>query len=160
MADATPQLEPVIIAVNRVSRPRYPDWMGKGGLLYPELEGTGPARYDLAAIELWQYETPEPVKIVRIVRDLESGLDLANHIELLDLEAIRSKGLPVYRRFYEGLGLFALKSAIRSERGSLNVPFLAERDDELVIEWLRFREDWDLDFRALRFSDALRVPMK
>ncbi len=44
-----------VVRVNRSVRPAYPDWVGK--VMNPELEGTGPAEYDLAmSIMLWLHE--------------------------------------------------------------------------------------------------------
>src|SRR3989338_1602851 len=52
-----PLPEPVldfIIRVDRSVKPSYPDWMKK--LMYPDLELTGPAEYDIQKLGLWLHD--------------------------------------------------------------------------------------------------------
>jgi hypothetical protein len=43
-----------IIRVDRSVRPVYPEWAEKA--MHPELEGTGPAEYDLVKVEQWFHD--------------------------------------------------------------------------------------------------------
>ena len=74
----------------------------------------------------------------------ETGL-LAGCADLAELEAVRAKGLPFFRKYFAGKMVFGW----RGVRGDY-VPCLFEDGDEVVLSWGWLGDGWSADHPALR----------
>lgn len=110
-------------------------------------------KIDLSTIEQWYHPKQKDSYI--------SGHDLYAHLKennLLEdcltsenLEEIRKLGLEEFNKYFKGKYVYGWKS-VQLRSGRLNVPYLCEGGDEVVVSW-----DWlGYDFRssnpALRFG--------
>src|ERR1700688_2132013 len=102
---AKPPLD-TIIRVDRSVRPVYPEWVKK--VMHPELEGTGPAEYDLAKVEQWFHDEQTKDGMVgnRIYEHLKSNNMLDSCLGLRDLEEIQKKGVTFFREPFKGKVVF------------------------------------------------------
>jgi len=140
------------VQVNRAVMPEYPDWVKE--LLYPELENTGPAKFDISTLERWLH--PKQVKGVAEGNEIHDCLKnknlLADCLGYADLLAIRSRGVVFYRKHFSGKAVFGWKSAVRDHAGGLSVPCLIESDVRVGVDWGWLGSGWDSRSPALRFA--------
>jgi len=134
------------------SRPTYPNWVKR--VLHPELEGTGPAWYNLRfGVEQWLH-TGQKSGVVRgqvIYDHLSSTNELAIHLGLVDLLAIQAKGITTFRALFRGKAVFAWKSVVGHRDGGLAVPYLCCDDGDEMLHWLWLDGYWGCWSPALRF---------
>jgi hypothetical protein len=64
---------------------------------------------------------------------------------------IQKKGILVFRKFFNGKGLYLWNSVAEDMRDGLQVSFLAELGDEVVMGWRWLGHIWDYDDPAARF---------
>ena len=64
---------------------------------------------------------------------------------------IQKKGILVFRKFFNGNGLYLWNSVAEDLRDGLQVSFLAELGDEVVMGWRWLGHIWDRDDPAARF---------
>jgi hypothetical protein len=128
-----------IVRVDRSIRPVYPNWMKK--VMHPDLENTGPEKYDLAEVVLWLHEdqrnggSAEADKIYRFLKD--TGM-MRSCLALRDGEEIQKKGVAIFRKLFERKVVFLWKSVVLSADGNLLVPYIFFHGDKLPTEWARF----------------------
>lgn len=142
-----------IIRVDRSIRPSYPDWVKT--VMHPELENIGPAEYDIAKLELWLHDGQKDGKWIegnKIYAHLKETGDLKNHCGLRDLEEIQKKGIAFFRKHFNGKAVFAWQGVVRYRRGNLNVPYLFESGDEVVLRWHYLDDDWHSNDPGLRHA--------
>ncbi len=148
--------EPVLdtlIRVDRSIRPVYPDWMKT--VMHPELESTGLVEYDLGTINPWLHDGQKNGRYMegnKLYEYLKEQKMLESCLSLRDGEEIQKKGLAVFRKFFQGKAVFLWKSVVRRRGGSLNVPYLYEDDDGVVVGWRWLGSSWDGNDPALRFA--------
>ncbi len=150
-----PATEPVLdftVRVDRAAKPSYPSWLDK--VMHPELEGTGPAEYDLkSGVE--QRLHPDQLSVVKgnvIYKAFKRDNALDDQLGLSDLLAIQKMGIAVFRKLYAGKTVFGWKSVVRRRVSRrLCVPYLCEFGDEVVLNWLWLGFGWDSNSPALRF---------
>ncbi|MDQ5976918.1 MAG: hypothetical protein QG664_831 [Patescibacteria group bacterium] len=127
-----------LIHVDRSIRPVYPDWVRT--VMHPELELTGPVEYDLGTVDLWlhyrQKNGPSLAGYKPYEYLKENGM-LKSCLSLRDGEEIQKKGLPVFRKFFQGKTVPLWKSIVQARSGGLRVPYLCEHDGMVVMRW-----DW------------------
>ncbi|OHA92460.1 MAG: hypothetical protein A2665_00535 [Candidatus Zambryskibacteria bacterium RIFCSPHIGHO2_01_FULL_46_30] len=144
-----------IIRVDRSVRPVYPDWMKK--VMHSELEGTGPAEYDLSSgVEQWLHNDQKTgVTRGQVIYDyLKTSNELADQLELADLLAIQAKGIKIFRKLFKGKAVYGWKSVVqyRGISGDLSVPCLCVDVGRMMLYWHWLSLDWDSRRPALRFG--------
>jgi hypothetical protein len=144
------------ICVDRSVRPSYPDWVEM--VMHPELEGTGPAEYNLQRdVELWLH--PKQKKGTVSGNDIHALLKesntLADQLGLTDLVAIRDVGIVVFRELFKGKVVFGWKSVVQHRHGRLHVPYLYGRGDGVVLRWHWLGRVWRSSHPAVRFRNSL-----
>jgi hypothetical protein len=141
-----------IIRVDRSVRPVYPEWVKK--VMHPELEGTGPAEYDLAKVEQWLHDEQKKGVMVgnRIYEHLKSNNMLASCLGLRDLEEIQKKGVRCFPKPVKGNAVFGWKSVVLGHGGNLSVPCLVEVGGGVLLDWYWLTHDWSDERPALRFT--------
>jgi hypothetical protein len=122
-----------IIRVDRSVKPSYPDWMKE--LVHPELELAGPAEYDLSQVELWIHKEQRQgsVQGKTIHEHLWKDGALISCLNRQDGLAIQQKGIAVFRKFFGGKKVFLWGSVVRSVDGLLNVPYLHDGGDRVMM---------------------------
>lgn len=130
-----------IIQVDRSTKPVYPHWVGR--ILHPELEASGPPKFDLTDVELWLH--PEQRRgnsalltgkiVYEYLRDndmLKTCLGLAEGL------AIQAREAKVFERLYQGKPIFLLQS-VAEDRGGLWAACLIacgpQDDRQVVLGW-------------------------
>ena len=141
-----------IIRVDRSIRPAYPEWVDK--IMHPELEKTGPKRFDLAKIDLWLHDGQKSGTVRgQVIYDYLTSNDmLESCLGLADLLAIQKLGIEVFRKHFEGKAVFGWKSVVRSRLGSLHVPCLVEGGGQVLLSRNWLCNGWGGDNPALRFA--------
>lgn len=142
-----------IVRVNRAVKPTCPGWMK--GVLHPELEGTGPAEYNIANVEQWLHEGQKNggcVKGQKIYKHLKNNNMLESCLGLADLLAIQAKGIDFFRKHFAGKAVFGWKSVVWTRIGYLNVPCLYESGGKVYLDWYWLGNGWYGDNPALRFA--------
>lgn len=141
-----------IIHVDRSIPPIYPKWVKR--VMRPDLERSGPARYDLAHVTLWLHEEQKRGGVIRghsIHRYLVNTNSLPTCLGLRDAEEIQKNGIAAFRRFF-GATVFFWRSVVQRDDGYLSVPYLYEYySDELVLNFLWLGDDWISLNPAARF---------
>jgi hypothetical protein len=148
---ADPPLD-TIIRVDRSVRPVYPEWVKE--VMHPELEGTGPAEYDLAKVEQWLHDEQKKGVMVgnRIYEHLKSNNMLASCLGLRDLEEIQKKGVRCFPKPVKGNAVFGWKSVVLGHGGNLSVPCLVEVGGGVLLDWYWLTHDWSDERPAHRFT--------
>ncbi len=147
--------EPVLdftVQVDRNVRPIYPGWVKE--VKYPDLELSGTHSYYLDSLGLWLHEKQkiEDVTGNIIYEELEKTNALGDCLNLQDLLAIQEKGIKVFRALFKGKAVFAWKSVVLIQNGYLSVPYLIEREGEVVLGWFWLDNYWSSNDPALRFA--------
>lgn len=149
-----PATEPVLdftVRVDRAAKPSYPSWLDK--VMHPELEGTGPAEYDLSR-DVEQRLHPDQLSGVKgnvIYKAFKRDNALDDQLGLSDLLAIQKMGIGVFRALFKGKSVFGWKSVVRDRVRDLRVPFLYGDGDEVVLGWSWLDLDCHSNNPALRF---------
>jgi len=155
--EPTADLDP-IIRVDRSIRPSYPDWMEE--VMHPELESVGPAEYDISAVEQWLHEDQKDGKYIvgnKIYDHLKKTDTLKTFLGLRDLEEIQKKGIAFFRKYFKGKAVFGWAGIVRHRDGNLNVPYLYENDDKVVLNWDWTGNDWNGNNPALRLASSAKA---
>jgi hypothetical protein len=135
-----------IVRVARSVRPTYPDWVDK--VMNPELEGSGPTKYDLAKqISLSFFDDLKVVGVTKgdiIYGYLKEHDILKTCLSLRDGEEILKKNVTVFRKIFGRRGVFLWKSAVWQDGvgNGLYVPYLYEFKSEIVNE-VKLSWHWD-----------------
>lgn len=150
---AEPSLD-TIIHIDRSLYPVYPRWIKM--VLHPELEITGPIKYDLAKdVKEWYHDGQKDagrVRLEEIYLHLQNKKMLEGCLGFADGLEIQKKGIKVFRKFFGGSPALLWKSAALSD-GKLCIPLLHEVCDEVVVYWSRQSEfDQGVSYPALRFN--------
>lgn len=154
-----------IIHVDRAAPPTYPDWPHK--IMYPELQDTGPADFDVGKLDPWWPE--RPVKGDIFYDRLRAAGTLGSFLNVQDLSAIQARGLDFFREHWKNKLLVAWKSVIQSNppdparsifaaptlAPSFVVPLLYETSGkQLVLRWVDINyytiDEDDLSLHFLR----------
>ncbi|MFH1171129.1 MAG: hypothetical protein V1778_01145 [bacterium] len=151
-AEAPPD---TIIRVDRSVPPTYPSWIEH--VMHPELEGTGPAVYDLATtVSLWLRDDQKVgITTGKMIYDhLKWYGILASCLSLRDAEEIRKKGATVYQKLFGNNVIYFWKSIVRSrDDRRLRVPYLCASGDRVALYWSRIDGGWRGDLPAVRFAE-------
>jgi len=143
-----------IVRVDRSVKPSYPDWMKK--LMYPDLELTGPAEYDIQKLGLWLHDDQKDgvVSGNTIYTKLEKDNALADCLGLADLLAIKAKVIiaPVFLKLFAGKIVFGWKSVAQRQNGDLVAPYLIVHNGRIMVLWYWLNSNWNSNHLALRFS--------
>lgn len=144
-----------VIRIDRMARPAYPSWTKK--VMHPELEGAGPAEYEISVVKQWFHEeqkkiSDEGVEGNKIYRYLVKNNLLNSHLGVADLRAIKDKGVAFFRKYFSGMQVFAWKSVILDYDGDYFVPCLEERDKKMIIQWFELDLGWHTRRPALYFA--------
>lgn len=132
----------------------YPHW--KERIVYPELENTGPAHFDVSTLDPWLHLCHENEKMTNetIHEYLKYNGMLIDCLGLWDLLGIQKKGPDFYRAHFKGMAIPGWKSVIIDRNGDLNIPFLLEDEvtKELVIRWHWLGECCSINSPVYRFK--------
>ena len=144
-----------IIHVDRSVSPTYPDWVRK--VLYPELELVGPSDYDVTRLYQWLH--PKQVSDNATGYEIHDELIAKKMIEdclgLPDLLAIQARGIGFFRKHYSGKAVFGWRSVVQFLNGNFKIPYLIEREGEVLLFWSWLDFSWLSNFPALCFSKEL-----
>lgn len=131
------------IRVDRSVRPTYPDWTSM--VMHPELESTGPAKYDLAATTLWLHDRQQGGYTTgQVIYDYlkEHGM-LASCLSLQDAVEIQKKGPAVFRKVFGNKVIYFWKSVVQGRGGrGLLVPCLRVFGGRVILRWNWLARDW------------------
>ncbi len=124
-----------VVRVNRSAKLSYPAYMVR--VMYPELEVTGPAEYDLRTmVETWRTadQSRAEVRCHSIYADLLIAKAIEDQLGLSDLIAIKAKGIGVFRQF-NARHIYGWRSVIEGKQEVLYVPYLSEHKGQVVLHW-------------------------
>ena len=128
----------------------YPDW--KKRLLHPELEGLGPATYDLSELEQWLHPDQKNMTGQEIYEYLIVHEMLGSCLGLEDCVVIqRQMNTAALRELYGETTPAFWRSVMESEYGELWVPCLGTRHGSTI--WTPLKMNW-AGKPALRVSAA------
>lgn len=153
---AVPEPEPVlntIIRIDRSIKPTYPDWVKK--VIHPELEGVGPAEYDMAKSELWLHDGQKNGKYIvghKIYEYLKESDSLKNCYGYDDALAIQKNGIDAFRKVFGNKVVYCWRSVVQDQDGDLYVPYVDVNGGELVVYWNDIDFDWYGNEPAGRFA--------
>ncbi len=141
-----------LVRVDRSVKPAYPDWVLE--VMYPELECSGPAEYDLNKVVQWFDDSQKNGSVVgnTIYKHLQNGDALASCLNLQDGLAIQQKGISLFRKLFASKAIFLWGSVVRHRSGGLLVPYLYEYGGGVVLNWRWLGYYLDSRSSALRFS--------
>jgi hypothetical protein len=157
-----------IIRVDRSTPVVYPHYWWLKNVAHPEFQAKGPPEYDLATVELWLHKGQESARRVagNLIKGQKKGRGvtgsliyehllknnmLVSCLGFADGLEIQKKGILVFRKFFNGKGLYLWNSVAEDLRDGLQVSFLAELGDEVVMGWRWLGHIWDRDDPAARF---------
>lgn len=126
-----------LIRVDRSIKPVYPEWVK--GIVHPELEGVGPAEYDMTQVELWLHDDQRGDKGYVVGRELfeylQEGDILKRCLGLDDALAIQKNGKKAFERvFIENGCVLFWRSVIQDSRDQLVVPYISIYDDYRIYD--------------------------
>jgi hypothetical protein len=138
-----------IIRVDRSTPVVYPHYWWLKNVAHPEFQAKGPPEYDLATVELWLHKGQESARRVagNLIKGQKKGRGvtgsliyehllknnmLVSCLGFADGLEIQKKGILVFRKFFNGKGLYLWNSVAEDLRDGLQVSFLAELGDEVV----------------------------
>jgi hypothetical protein len=142
-----------MVQVDRTAALVYPNWVKE--VLYPELEKTGPTKFDASRLEhrLHPGQTKGVVEGNEIHRELKEKNLLEGCLGLADLQAIQKRGVAFFRKHFAGKAVFGWKSIVRRQGDYLSVPCLIGRGGRVVLRWRWLDCRWRSGTPALRFAD-------
>lgn len=130
-----------IIHVDRSTPPKYPDFVKK--IQHPELELKGPAKFDIAKIELWGH--PDQIWVVsgnEIYKCLKEEKLLESCCNLADLKAIQARGAGFFNKHFAGKVIFGWGSVALDCHDDRLVPCLCWCVDGVVeLRWYFISND-------------------
>ena len=146
----------------------YPHYWWLKNVAHPEFQAKGPPEYDLATVELWLHKGQESARRVagNLIKGQKKGRGvtgsliyehllknnmLVSCLGFADGLEIQKKGILVFRKFFNGKGLYLWNSVAEDLRDGLQVSFLAELGDEVVMGWRWLGHIWDREDPAARF---------
>lgn len=138
-AKLTPVHEPEIntlIRINRALKPAYPDWVKE--VIHPELEGVGPAEYDMTKVELRLHDDQKDGGYTtghKIYEHLKATDSLKNCFGLDDALAIQKNGIAAFRKVFGNKVVVCWRSVVGDQSGYLNVPYVYDRGGKVVVDW-------------------------
>lgn len=143
-----------IVIVDRSISPTYPSWVKH--VLYPELENTGPSRFDVRSLDRWLHpDQKNGIVNGSVVHSyIRDNRICEEFLGLRDLEEIQKRGVAFFRKHFKGNTVFGLKSVIQEKdckNGDLRVPCLVVFDD-VFLSWESLDYGWDSSRPALRFA--------
>ena len=133
-----------------VLRPNYPNWVKK--VMHPDLE-VGPASFDAAELEHWLAPGQQDgwVRGHAIYEALKAEEDgLPSCLGLLDLNALQSRGIDFFRKYFSGKAVFGWRSVVENQFGYLYVPYAVVNDGKVVVGWDSLGSDFSSINPALR----------
>ena len=141
------------VGVDRSVKPTYPDWFKK--LEHPELECSGPAKYNLQAeVYGWFHDDQKngytTGKI--ICKYLQESKAVSTCLNLQDGLAIQAKGIVVFRKLFVDKAVFLWGSVAQNRDGHLYVPYLYDYGVSVGLDWRWLGNYWYSLSPALRFS--------
>lgn len=143
-----------IVHIDCLVRPAYPDWVKE--VLRPELEGTGPAKYDVAKLEQWLHDGQKNggwIKGQVIYEYLKEKKMLEPCLGLSDLLAIKAKGIYFFRQHFAGKAVLGWKSTVQHHHNNLlRVPYLCDDGEEVILRWAWLKNYLNDEFLTLRFT--------
>jgi len=143
-----------IVHVDRSIKPSYPRFFME--LIHPELECAGPAEYNLKTdVEQWLNNDQKHGYFVQgttIYWQLRKYNILSSCLNLQDGLAIQRKGIEVFRKlFMHNSSLFLWGSFIWDSSRGRAIPFLCEKDGQVVLDWEWLETEWKYKHPALHF---------
>jgi len=152
-----------LIFVDRTIRPKYPYWVKE--VLYPELESTGPAEFDVGKLEFWLHEEQERDQMKQKFKEgkdtvygdkihsyLKDHGMIKDCLDLRALEEIQKKGITFFRKHFKGKSVFGWKSVVLNCDGGLYSPYLGEEGGEVRLGWRWLTDEWYFFFPVLLFA--------
>ena len=142
-----------IVHVDRSIRPSYPEWVKI--VMHPELEPTGPSKYDVSKVEQWLHAGQKDGKWMKgekVYAYLKETDTLKTCLGLRDLEEIQKKGIAFFRKYFQGKAVFGWSGVVRYRDDSLSVPYLYVDGDGVVLRWYWLDDDWRVSYPALRHA--------
>ncbi len=124
-----------LIRIDRSVKLVYPDWVKE--IADPELEGVGPAEYDMTKVELWPHDNQKygGFVTIRMVYDyLKSSNKLRNCLGLEDALEIQKNGIVAFRKVFGYKVPICLRSVVVDQNG-WRVPYFFGSVDEIVQHW-------------------------
>ncbi len=138
-----------IVCVDRSIKPTYPKNREPH---FPKYELSGPTKYDLRELIQWQNDYQKYGQQITTGEDIYlDGPDISDCTNLMDLIAIKEKGIAVFRAVFQGKIVFAWKSVVENDVDDVFVPLLWEQNEELVLGWRYIGRNFDHNCVALRF---------
>lgn len=140
-----------IIRVNRTAT--YSDWVKK--LMHPDLQDTSPTEYVIDRVQQWLHPDQGSGKTTgnTIYGHLKDADTLKDQLGLVDLLAIRVKGIAFFRKYFAGKAVFGWKSVVQSHSGGLlYVPCLIGVGDRVVLDWSWLDSRFNSRSPGLRFA--------
>lgn len=136
-----------MIKIDRSAPVLYPDWVLE--VLHPELEGEGPAEYNLDELFHFSHENESQevgvdnneIRGNDIYENFKKNGELVNNIGLADLLAIQAKGVEVFRQLFGNNVVFGWRSVVRGRLGLL-APCLYEREGKVILKWGNLDHIW------------------
>jgi hypothetical protein len=125
-------------------------------LVHPELEHSGPSKYDLKKVEQWLHERQKSGRVSgkTIFGHLENGNMMESCLGWHDGTAIKEKGVAVFLALYgRSAVVFLWRTTVRNRQGNLGVSCLLENNLELEMDWY-----WLEGFHWGPTNPALRFP--
>jgi len=126
----------LIIEVDYSVSPKYPEW---GKVMHPDLETAGEAKYDLGCdlsiANSFGLSGGHITNAQQWYEYLKKNDYLKSCLGLRDGEAIRKKGIAVFRKICDGQPIPLWKSIVQRPDDDLCVPYLYENGPKLKIGW-------------------------
>jgi len=138
-----------IVCVDRSIKPTYPKNREPH---FPKYELILPTKYDHRELIQWQNDYQKYGQQITTGEDIYlDGPDISDCTNLMDLIAIKEKGIAVFRAVFQGKIVFAWKSVVENDVDDVFVPLLWEQNEELVLGWRYIGRNFDHNCVALRF---------
>ena len=125
-----------IVCVDRTVSPLYPEWMCN--LVYPELELTGPTKYDLSSLKKARSFSMDNHGMDIFAYYQRHKDELSNCLGVSDLHAIKEKDFNLFERLFKFRAVIGWKSVFGNR--TFNVTFLYS-DGTKVLWGKRFLGD-------------------
>jgi hypothetical protein len=138
-----------IIRVDRSIKPTYPkNWKPH----FPEFELSGPTEYDLRKLIQWQNKYQKyGIQMTTGEEIYLDGPSISDCANVMDLVAIKQKGIEVFRAVFQGKMVFGWKSVAENYVDDVFAPLLVEEDEQVALHWYYIGRPFDHNCVALRF---------
>ena len=144
-----------IVHIDRSIKSTYPDFVKK--VMYPELETTGLAEYDIiSAVSLWLHDNQKNGVVTgQVIYDyLEKNNMLESCGNLQDALAIQKLGVAAFKKTFDNKTVYFWKSVVQNHDGNLHVPYLYVHGGKVVLRWRWLGLDWHGFKPAVRFISS------